>query len=98
MVSEATAAATLGEQRHRVDVLCGITCMIAPYPERGVFAQQCLNAFLGLLGRIESETLQDLDYDVPPPPENVKPGQAVVDGVLWDIGDPEDEGAGPGES
>ena len=58
----------LEEQTNAVRVLAALTCMIAPYTERGSFAQQCLNAFLYFLDRLGLDDLQEVDYGVDPPP------------------------------
>ena len=54
----------LAEQRERVVRICILICMIQPYDERALFVQQCLNAFLFMLGKIDDDALALFDYDV----------------------------------
>ena len=55
-------AETLREQRRRVVRLCLLACMIAPYKERALFVQQALNAFLLMMGKLDKETLEKIEY------------------------------------
>lgn len=52
----------LAEQQKRVLLLCSLVCMLAPYKEKGVFAQQCLNAFLSFLGQLSEDEVKSIGY------------------------------------
>ena len=54
----------LAEQRKRVVRICILVCMIQPYNEKALFVQQCLNAFLFMMGKIDEQALKIFDYDV----------------------------------
>ena len=54
----------LAEQRRRVVRIESLVCMIQPYKEKALFVQQCLNAFLFMVGKIDNEALTMFDYDV----------------------------------
>ena len=54
----------LKEQEEKVVAICAIACMIAPYRERGIFAQQCLNAFLYLMDKLSKDDLETMDYGI----------------------------------
>jgi hypothetical protein len=54
----------LAEQRKRVVRICALVCMIQPYSEKALFVQQCLNAFLFMIEKIDDKALARFDYDV----------------------------------
>lgn len=54
----------LAEQRRRVVRICILVCMIQPYNDKALFVQQCLNAFLLMIGKVDEQALEIFDYDV----------------------------------
>lgn len=64
----------LAEQRKRVVTLNLLVCMIAPYSERAILVQQCLNAFLLMMGKIDKATVAGIDYGLKPSVELLDDG------------------------